>query len=371
MKKVIDIIVGTRPNFMKASALFVIANKFPKLKLRLIHTGQHYNDLLSKIFLRELDLPKPVCNLGVGSGSQAIQTGKIMKNYEAWMLKNQPDMCIVVGDVNSTLACSLVSAKMNIPLAHIEAGLRSFDLTMPEEINRKITDCISTLLFVTEPSAINNLRNEGHPYNNIHYVGNVMIDTLLHMKKKITSINLSKKFAVTSKKYVFMTLHRPSNVDNKENLKQIIKQIIELAKFIPIILALHPRTQKNLNAFNLMNALTNANNCKVIEPVSYLESIALISKSKFTITDSGGIQEETTVLNVPCLTLRNNTERPITISHGTNTLINNDWSLFKKTIKQILENRYFKTATNIPYWDGKTGWRILNICEQYLSQPKT
>ncbi len=365
-KKNIDIIAGARPNFMKVAALFAVQDQFPSLNLRLIHTGQHYDPLMSDVFLREFNLPTPTCSLEVGSASHAVQTAEIMKAYEKLVLNDRPDMCLVVGDVNSTIACALVATKLGIPVAHVEAGLRSFDSTMPEEINRILTDSISKLLFVTEPSGLVNLKKEGHADNKIHHVGHVMIDTLLQMKPKAEKLQPYEKFSVQEKDYAFITLHRPSNVDDAKKLQDIISQLLWLAKQMPIIFPVHPRTKKNLLSMDLYNSLQSTENIYLLDPASYLESLAWMTNAKVVVTDSGGIQEETTMLKIPCLTLRENTERPVTITQGTNTLISNNWELFRSCIEKINNNEYIKNSEQIKYWDGQAGERILSAIDRYV-----
>jgi UDP-N-acetylglucosamine 2-epimerase (non-hydrolysing) len=361
--KKIDVIVGARPNFMKAAALFAVMDKFPFLKLRLIHTGQHYDAVMSDVFLKEFGLPKPVCHLGVGSGSHAEQTAEVMKGYEGWVQSNRPDMCIVVGDVNSTIACALVAAKSAIKVVHVEAGLRSFDKNMPEEINRILTDRISDLLFVTEQSGIENLMKEGCSKDSVHLVGHVMIDTLFRMKEKADKIESHKRFSVAKNEYAYITLHRPSNVDDILNLNQIADQLSWLANKVPLIFPVHPRTRINLKKHGLDYRLNHSGNIHLVDPVGYLESVSLMTNAKVVITDSGGLQEETTSLKIPCLTLRENTERPITITHGTNTLIGCDWKLFRDSVSHIMDGSYLKDVKEIPFWDGKAGERILEICQ--------
>lgn len=362
MKKiVIDIIAGARPNFIKIAPFFHIKNEFPMFNLRFIHTGQHYDYEMSEIFLKELGLPRPISHLGVGPGSHGYQTAQILESYEKCILSHRPDICLVVGDVNSTIACALASAKHNIPIAHVEAGLRSFDRTMPEEINRILTDAISQWHFVTEPSGVKNLKNEGHR-SSIYLVGNVMIDTLSRMKMKAKSLNMCKEYSLQSGRYALMTLHRPSNVDNIHTLNNILRHIIWTSKQLPVIFPVHPRTKQLISKIpHLEKQIKKVPNFYLTKPLGYLESLSLMIDSAFVITDSGGIQEETTALNIPCLTLRENTERPITISRGTNTLINNDWTLFREKVNKIISAEYFHKKREIPLWDGKTANRILRI----------
>ncbi len=345
---------------MKVAALFAVSGKFPELQLRLIHTGQHYDPIMSDIFLRELGIPDPVCHLGVGSGSHADQTAEIMKGYEQWTNSNAPDITLVVGDVNSTVACALVASKKGIKVAHVEAGLRSFDRSMPEEINRVLTDSMSDLLFVTEPSGIANLTREGRPSESIYLVGNVMIDTLLRMRGKAQALCAYEKFNVLAGEYAFLTLHRPSNVDDQKVLSEILEQIVWLSQRMPVIFPVHPRTRKQLKLVSEHSqGLSSSKNMIFTDPVGYLDSLSLLQGAKVVVTDSGGLQEETTALGIPCLTLRENTERPITITEGTNTLIGRDWRLFRVCIDKIGNGVYLNGGCSIPYWDGNAGERIL------------
>lgn len=357
----VDVIAGARPNFMKAAALFAVANQYPPLILRLVHTGQHYDANMSDVFFRDLELPEPIRHLGAGSGSHAEQTATIMVGYEAWVKENHPDLVVVVGDVNSTAACALVAAKENIRVAHVEAGLRSFDLTMPEEINRIVTDSLSSLMFVTEPSGVANLAREGRPMAGIYLVGHVMIDTLFRMKPKAEALSAYSQFDVQPYKYVYLTLHRPSNVDQDESLSVVCEQILWMAERLSVIFPAHPRTRARLEASGWSKRLESSSNIHLIEPVSYLNSLSLTLDSLFVITDSGGLQEETSALGIPCLTLRDTTERPITISEGTNTLIAGDWNLFRKRVGEILASQTLRLVGQIPYWDGRSATRILNI----------
>jgi len=362
----IDVIAGARPNFMKISALFTCATDYPHLQLRLIHTGQHYDSFMSDIFFQQLGLPKPTVHLEVGSGTHAYQTGEIMKKYEEWIAGQKPDLCLVVGDVNSTIACALVAAKAGIPVGHVEAGLRSFDRNMPEEINRILTDSISNILFVSESSGVTNLKKEGHRDNNIFLVGNVMIDTLLRMKPQAENLKIHKHYALEGRQYAYLTLHRPSNVDNYDQLSKICEQIIWLSDKMPIIFLVHPRTRMNFQKSGLEEGLKKINNLHMVAPLGYIESLSLLLSSKVVITDSGGLQEETSALNIPCLTLRENTERPVTVELGTNTLIQNDWNLFRDCIDKILNDEYLQKVKAIPFWDGQTGKRILEICSNAM-----
>jgi len=363
MKLQIDVIAGARPNFMKVAALFSIASEFPSLKLRLIHTGQHYDEAMSGVFLKELGLPKPVCNLGVGSSTHATQTAQVMIGYEQWVNENRPDVCLVVGDVNSTVACALVAAKMQILVAHVEAGLRSFDRTMPEELNRIVTDSLSDLLFVNEPSGVKNLMKEGVESSKVHLVGNVMIDTLLSQLEQAKKQVKYVEFGLESRQYAFVTFHRPSNVDNSTILLEIVNQLLWLTSVIPIVFPVHPRTKHELQNAGLYEVLDASPNIHLTGPLSYTDALSMTANARVVITDSGGLQEETSVLKVPCLTLRDNTERPITIDEGSNTLIAGDWALFRKKIEEIEKGIYLRGVSNIQLWDGVAAKRILTILD--------
>ena len=354
----IFIIGGARPNFMKIAPLI---NEFKRQKIRFkfIHTGQHYDFNMSKIFLDNLGIPKPDYFLNAGSGTHASQTAKIMVEFEKVILKEKPRLVIVVGDVNSTIACALVAKKISIEVAHIEAGLRSFDLKMPEEINRRLTDQISDYLFITERSALLNLKNEGIDSSKIFFVGNVMIDNLINNLEKARNTNYFKELGLINGSYGLVTIHRPSNVDNKRDLENVIKILDYIQSKIKVIFPIHPRTQKCLRKFKLEEEM-NKPNIIITEPLGYLEFLNLIINSKFILTDSGGIQEEASYLNIPILTLRNNTERPVTIEEGTNTLLGNDILKLKKHLDKILSDTY-KKGKSIEMWDGKASQRITNI----------
>jgi UDP-N-acetylglucosamine 2-epimerase (non-hydrolysing) len=313
---------------------------------------------MSDAFFQELNIPDPDVNLEVGSGSHAVQTAEVMVRFEKVCLQEQPDWIIVVGDVNSTMACTLVASKLGLKVAHVEAGLRSFDRTMPEEINRLVTDALADLLLTPSEDADQNLLKEGVPHDKIMRVGNIMIDTLMLNLEKARSIKPYSHYGVEEKRYVFVTLHRPSNVDTRESLSSIMQHLIKLSENISIIFPLHPRTEKNLIQYGLMPASNQYPNLKLCKPVGYFESIGLADKARFVLTDSGGLQEETTFLKVPCLTLRPNTERPITITLGTNRLTSLE--TLENDIKQILTGNH--QPGEIPaLWDGLTSERILKI----------
>lgn len=356
---IIDLIAGARPNFIKVAALFALAADFPSLKLRLIQTGQHSDPQMSDIFLRQLGLPPPSFHVKASANGQASQTGAIMLGYEHWIGQQRPDLTLVVGDVNSTLACALVAAKANIQVAHVEAGLRSFDRTMPEEINRILTDSISTLLFASEPAAVTNLMHEGHSAEAVHLVGQVMIDTLRRMLPDAEGLAAYQAFGVPSAAYAYLTLHRPANVDHEPSLAELCEQIIWLAARLPIIFPVHPRTRARLESSGMIKRLAVIPTLHLCEPLGYLESLSILKHAAFVVTDSGGLQEESTALGIPCLTWRANTERPITLTHGTNMLIGRNWPLFHTFVAQIMSGHYPISSVPIPYWDGKAGQRIL------------
>jgi len=354
LKKIISV-VGARPNYMKVAPIHRAFQKYSDQVQHLIcHTGQHYDVNMSKIFFEELELPQPDFYLGVGSGSHAEQTAKIMIEFEKVLIQENPDLVIVVGDVNSTIACSLVAVKLGIKVAHVEAGLRSFDRTMPEEINRLLTDQIADYLFVTEKSGIENLKNEGIPDEKIFFVGNTMIDSLVHYLPKIENSTILDDLSLKPREYIVVTLHRPSNVDNPENLVKIFNEFKKIAEKIKIVFPIHPRTKRTLHFANIDYEHPNI---LLIEPVGYISFIKLVKNSLIVLTDSGGIQEETTYLKIPCLTLRKNTERPITAEIGTNKLIGIEYEKIAEECFETINNPP-KNSQIPPLWDGKAAERI-------------
>ncbi len=358
MKKIISV-VGARPNFMKIAPIHLEFLKYKDLVQHWIcHTGQHYDEKMSKIFFKELNISEPDFNLNVGSGSHAVQTANIMLEFEKVLIAEKPNLVIVVGDVNSTIACSLVAKKMNIPVAHIEAGLRSFDRTMPEEINRILTDSISDYLFVTEQSGIDNLKNEGIEESKIFFTGNVMIDSLVQNMSKIDSSAILSSLDLDKSNYILCTLHRPSNVDTKVPLEQILNALNSFAGKRKIVFPVHPRTRANMELFGIGGDLSAS--FLFTDPIGYIDFLCLIKNAALVITDSGGIQEETTFLRVPCVTLRNNTERPVTITMGSNHLAGTDVSKLTGIVTDILDGKVEKAAIP-PLWDGKAAERICRI----------
>lgn len=355
MIKIISV-VGARPNYMKVAPIHRSFQEYKNQVQHLIcHTGQHYDANMSKIFFEELELPKPDFYLGVGSGTHAEQTAKIMIEFEKVLLDTKPDLVIVVGDVNSTIASSLVSVKLGVKVAHVESGLRSFDRTMPEEINRILTDQISDLLFVSEKSGLENLKKEGIDDGKIFFVGNTMIDSLIYYLPKIEKSEILDKLKLQPKQYITVTLHRPSNVDNPENLRLIFQQFEKIAEHFKVVFPIHPRTKRVLEFSGIQN--TNEN-ILLIDPLGYIDFIKLVKNSKLVLTDSGGIQEETTYLKIPCLTLRDNTERPITCEVGTNKLIGKNYNKIAEECFNQIKNP--KQNSQIPpFWDGLTSKRIV------------
>lgn len=362
-------VAGARPNFMKIAPIWQKIREFPRdFDVKVVHTGQHYNYEMSKVFFEDLNLPKPDIYLGVGSASHAIQTAKVMVEFEKVLLKQRPVLVIVVGDVNSTLACSLVISKIPSPrplLAHIEAGLRSFDRNMPEEVNRLITDSLSDFLFTTCVEANKNLAKEGISKEKVYFVGNVMVDALKQARKRAKKTNILSRLHLKSQSYALLTLHRPENVDNEKNFKKIISALSEVQKRIKIIFPIHPRTQKRIKEYSLEGKIGMLKNLSIISPLGYLDFLALEAQSCFVLTDSGGIQEETTVLGVPCLTLRKNTERPITVKEGTNIIVGTDKGKLVRESLKILQGRSKKGM--IPeLWDGQAAARIIEILKTKL-----
>ena len=364
MSPLIYLVVGARPNFIKIAPIVRALQAHGGISYRIVHTGQHYDREMNGVFFDELGIPAPDVFMGAGTGSHAEQTGKIMVAFESYCGAHRPDAVLVVGDVNSTLACSIVAKKMRIPVAHVEAGLRSGDMGMPEEINRLVTDSISDWFFVTEPSGLHHLRREGKDESNVHYVGNVMVDNLLYQAEKLTRIDQSELGCVAFKRagrYGVVTLHRPSNVDAPITLAGIVTALNEIAAELPLIFPVHPRTGKCLetSGLRLNPGITRC------EPQSYMSFLNLWKDAAVVLTDSGGLQEETTALGVPCLTIRDNTERPVTVEEGTNVLVGTDPVRITGEVHKILRGDA-KSGRRPALWDGRAAERIVNILAEEL-----
>lgn len=362
--KTIHLIAAARPNFMKIAPLYHALKKEPWAKPVIVHTGQHYDLNMSDAFFIDLELPEPDFHLGVGSGTHAEQTGRVMVACEKLFMEEKPDLVVVVGDVNSTMAATLAAVKIGVSVAHLEAGLRSFDRTMPEEINRLVTDTLADILWTPSPDADENLKNEGIAPEKIVRVGNIMIDSLEMLRDRIEKQETYNHFNLKRGEYGVVTLHRPSNVDSKDILSVLCNELLKIAERSPLIFPVHPRTRKNLEQYGLLEKLSSSSNLCVIDPISYLPFMNLIFNSRFVITDSGGIQEETTYLGIPCITVRPNTERPITILQGTNYLCEPTGIVIK--INMILGDR-IKKRTVPDMWDGHTSVRVSKSIIGYLS----
>jgi UDP-N-acetylglucosamine 2-epimerase (non-hydrolysing) len=382
----IHLIAAARPNFMKIAPLYHALKSEEWVEPVIVHTGQHYDLNMSDVFFEDLGIPEPAIHLGVGSGTHATQTGKVMMSYEKVLLEKNPDLVVVVGDVNSTMAATLAAVKINYrstnaknsvnqelsavsyelgrPLvAHLEAGLRSFDRTMPEEINRLVTDALADILWTPSADADENLIREGISKDKIQRVGNIMIDSLEMLRDNIQAQTTLNDFGLTPQEYGLVTLHRPSNVDNPETLKNLCKTLIEISKKAPLVFPVHPRTRKNAETFGLLAELEKAEHLLILEPLNYVRFMNLVFNCRFALTDSGGIQEETTYLGIPCVTLRPNTERPVTVSQGTNRLSTLDD--LEETVDGMLSEK-IRPECNIPLWDGKTAGRVVNSIKEFF-----
>jgi UDP-N-acetylglucosamine 2-epimerase (non-hydrolysing) len=344
-------VVGARPNLMKVAPVLAALKQYPKIKQTLVHTGQHYDTNMSDVFFQQLEIPAPDVNLGVGSGSHARQTADIMTRFEPIVLERKPDMVLVYGDINSTVAAALVCSKLQIQVSHVEAGLRSRDRAMPEEINRLMTDQLADLLFTPSADGDQNLEREGIPKSKIHRVGNVMIDSLVRLLPAAIKTNLNG----LPDRFVLVTLHRPANVDDDRTLRGILESLMELNSQLKVVFPVHPRTRQRIADFGF-----DASQLDLREPLPYIEFLALQRRATVVVTDSGGIQEETTYLKVPCLTLRNNTERPVTVTMGTNVLVGQDGARLRTELDKILKGNQ-KQGSVPPLWDGHAGQRIAEI----------
>ncbi|MBE3095594.1 MAG: UDP-N-acetylglucosamine 2-epimerase (non-hydrolyzing) [Planctomycetes bacterium] len=359
--KIINV-VGARPNFMKIAPLMEAYRRHPSLQPLLVHTGQHYDARMSAQFFDELGIPRPDVNLEVGSGSPTWQTAEIMLRLEPVVAAHRPDIVLVVGDVNSTAACALVAVRMGVRVAHVEAGLRSFDRTMPEEINRLLTDAISDLLFVTEPSGMANLKREGVAPEKIHFVGNVMIDTLLRNLERVRGRPILADLGLAPRGYAVLTLHRPSNVDDPAALGRLLEALSEIGRDLPVIFPVHPRTRRSLEQFGLAGG--GSDRLRLVEPLGYLDFLRLMAEARLVLTDSGGIQEETAILKVPCLTLRENTERPVTVEVGCNQLVGTDPARIEAAFRRVMAVPEF-TCRTPELWDGRAAERIVDVLRRF------
>jgi UDP-N-acetylglucosamine 2-epimerase (non-hydrolysing) len=356
----IVLLVGARPNYMKAAPLWrEIRERMSETRLTLVHSGQHYDANLSDVFFDDLDMPRPDVSLGVGSGTHAEQTARVMTALEPVLTAEPTDLLIVLGDINSTVAGSLTATKLHIPVAHVEAGLRSRDRSMPEEINRVVTDTISDVLFTTCEDANTNLRQEGIPDERVHFVGNIMIDSLVAMLPKAAASTVLQTFNMKPRGYVAVTLHRPSNVDHPDRLLEIMNALTRIGKDCPVVFPVHPRTRKQLQAAGWQPEHDGVRLC---DPLGYLDFLKLMSEAGAVLTDSGGIQEETSFLGIPCLTVRDNTERPITISQGTNRLVPADTATLVTALTAALSATE-RSRPTLPLWDGKTAGRIVDVLD--------
>ncbi|HKN82045.1 MAG TPA: UDP-N-acetylglucosamine 2-epimerase (non-hydrolyzing) [Pyrinomonadaceae bacterium] len=367
--KVINV-VGARPNFMKVAPIVAAMKQRPtSFQLLVVHTGQHYDSAMSDSFFHDLDLPQPDTHLGVGSASHAAQTAAVMERFEPVVLRERPDWVLVVGDVNSTLACALVCVKLGVKVAHVEAGLRSRDRSMPEEINRLLTDQIADLLFTPSHDADENLLAEGIPRERIRLVGNVMIDSLQKNLATARDLRTREKLGLSGVDYALLTLHRPSNVDLRDAFERILAALEVIASKLPIVFPVHPRTRKTIAELGLSSRVESIKDLRTIDPLGYLDFLNLLSSARLVLTDSGGIQEETTALGIPCLTLRENTERPITVEMGTNVVVGTDTARIIAEATAALNGSAKKSTRQPPLWDGRTSERILDALEQYGALP--
>ena len=360
MKTILHV-VGARPNYMKIAPLMEALNGAPGIRQVLVNTGQHYDEAMSKGFLRELGLPAPDRDLNVGSASHAVQTAKVMVGFETVCLEEKPDLVVVAGDVNSTMAATLVAAKLLIPVAHLEAGLRSFDPAMPEEINRVVTDRLAQLLLTPSADADRNLLAEGVPADRIHLVGNIMIDTLLRHRPLATLDRLAGRVSVKAGEYAVLTLHRPSNVDDPQTFERIVAALNTISARIPLIFPVHPRTRERIRSM----ALTMPSGMVMTEPLGYIDFLSLTSNARLVLTDSGGLQEESTALGIPCVTLRENTERPVTVTDGTNRIVGTDTAAILAAFDNAMDGRVEKRLP--PLWDGQTAPRTAAVLTTFLA----
>lgn len=364
MPETVDLVAGARPNFMKLAPVLRALRIQGAVAARVVHTGQHYDHAMSDVFFQELGIPAPDVHLDVGSGTQAGQTARILERYEAHLLQKRPVATVVFGDVNSTVACALAAVKLQVPVVHVEAGLRSFDRAMPEEINRILTDAMADLLLVSEPSGVKNLDREGVPSERIRLVGNVMIDTLLSELPGARAIDMPGRLGLAGVKYGLVTLHRPSNVDDPPTLRALLGLLDQLSAKMPLVFPMHPRTRGAVTASGI--TVSDPATLRIIAPLSYRENLSLMANAAVVLTDSGGMQEESSVLGVPCLTLRENTERPSTLERGTSRLVGNDIERIRSAFGEATSGQWPRGG-DIPLWDGHAGSRVAGAIVEYLS----
>jgi len=357
-------IVGTRPNFVKMAALYRAISACESLDPVLVHTGQHYDAAMSRVFFSELGLPEPAVNLEVSGGSYVRQTCRIMQRLEVVVGEQRPALMVVVGDVNSTLAAALTAMHTGTPLAHVEAGLRSFDRTMPEEMNRVVIDHLADYLFVTEQSGVDNLKKEGVPDEKVHFVGNVMVDTLLANLERAKKSDVLERLGIEPGRYALVTLHRPANADSRGALAGIIDALAEVSRTLPVVFPVHPRTKERIGIFDLWDSIIAEDGFQMIDPLGYLDFLAVMAGAKVVFTDSGGIQEETTILGVPCITMRNNTERPATVEYGTNVIAGTDGADILEAFSAL--DAMPSSPRHPPLWDGAASERIVAVIERLL-----
>jgi len=363
MAKTVIHVLGARPNYMKVAPVYEALRNAPEIRQVLVNTGQHYDEAMAGVFLKEFALPRPDVDLGVGSASHAVQTARIMIAFEQVCLAYRPDLLVVVGDVNSTMAAALVAGKLLIPIAHVEAGLRSFDLTMPEEINRMVTDRLAALLLTPSADADENLLREGTPRERIHRVGNVMVDTLLRFLPRATLARLRGRVPVEERRYAVLTLHRPPNVDDAETFSGILEAVRAIGRELPVVFPVHPRTRSRFAEFGLS---ASSNGLMLTEPLGYLDFLSLTAHSGLILTDSGGLQEEATALGIPCLTLRDTTERPVTVTQGTNRVVG---TAPARILAAFAATRACPPAAQTPpLWDGHAAERASRVLEAFLSR---
>jgi len=365
-RPLVDLVAGARPNFMKLAPVLKAIMEQHALAYRIVHTGQHYDEGMNQVFFDELKVPRPDVHLEVGSGSHGAQTARILERYEAHLLERRPAATVVFGDVNSTVACALAAVKLEVPVAHVEAGLRSFDRSMPEEINRLLTDAVSGLLLVSEPSGVANLRREGVPDEKVRLVGNVMIDTLLLQLDAARARGRAAGLGLEPRAYGVVTLHRPSNVDEPDTLRRLVDLLHELAESLPLVFPMHPRTEASAARAGCAERLASGQERLIcLGPLPYLDTLSLTADARVVLTDSGGLQEECSVLRVPCLTLRDSTERPVTLELGTSRLVGNDSDRIRGAFRQALDGDW-PAGREIPLWDGKAAVRVARELAAWL-----